>query len=80
MFPSYAPWSSVTKSFSLVRRTFLQTEGLPFAEVLSEEEIEAAFVAENAGYATDNDHIYTPGVTLWAWLSLMRNTASSTGK
>ena len=47
MFSSYSTWGVVTKSFSLVQNAFLQTEGLPFADVLSEEEIREAFVAEN---------------------------------
>ena len=69
MFSSYSTWGVVTKSFSLVQNAFLQTEGLPFADVLSEEEIREAFVAENACFAEDEGDIYTPGVTLWAWLS-----------
>ena len=69
MFSSYSAWSVVTKSFSLLQHAFLQTTGLPFADVLPEEEIEAAFVAENACFAEDEGDIYTPGLTLWAWLS-----------
>lgn len=69
MFSSYSAWGVVTKAFSLVQNAFLQTEGLPFAEVLPEAEVEAAFVAENACFAADKGDIYTPGLTLWAWLS-----------
>ena len=69
MFSSYSPRGVFTKSFRLVQNAFLQAEGLPFADVLPEEEIRAAFAAENAGFAQDEGHIYTPGVTLWAWLS-----------
>lgn len=69
MFSSYSRWGVVTKSFSLVQNAFLQHEGLPFGDVLPEEEIRAAFAAENACFAEDEGDIYTPGVTLWAWLS-----------
>ena len=63
------PRSASTKSFQLLQNAFLQSEGLPFADVLSEEEIREAFVAANACFAQDEDDIYTPAVTLWAWLS-----------
>jgi hypothetical protein len=69
MFSSYHRGQNLTKSFRLVQNAFLQTEGLPFADVLPEAEIQAAFAAENAGFAADEGDLYTPGVTLWAWLS-----------
>lgn len=59
-------------SFQPIYRSFLQHQGLPFAEVLSEETI--ARVAEEAGVpladtVADADMVYTPTVTLWAFLS-----------
>ena len=42
---------------------------MPFRDVLTEEEIQAAFVAENACFGEDEDDIYTPALTLWGWLS-----------
>jgi hypothetical protein len=69
MFSSYTPGGAFTKSFQLVQNAFLQSEGLPFADVLPEEEIREAFLAANACFAQDEDDIYTPAVTLWAWLS-----------
>jgi putative transposase len=69
MFSSYSPQRVSAKSFSLVRNAFLQSEGLPFGEVLSAEEIAAEFAAADAGFAADEGDIYTPTVTLWAWLS-----------
>ncbi len=69
MSSSYTPGGAFTKSFQLLQNAFLQSEGLPFADVLSEEEIREAFVAANACFAQDEDDIYTPAVTLWAWLS-----------
>jgi putative transposase len=69
MFSSYTPPSPASKSFSFIAGAFLQSDGLPFAEVLTEEEIEATFAEENVSFAKQEDDIYTPAVTLWAWLS-----------
>jgi hypothetical protein len=57
------------QSFGLVRNAFLQAEGLPFADVLDEETLAAAFAAEEVSFAEDEGDIYTPAVTLWAFLS-----------
>jgi hypothetical protein len=52
-------------SFQPLHRSFLQHEGLPFADVLSEESI--ARVAEDAGIplsdaGAEGDVVYTPAV------------------
>lgn len=53
-----------------VLTSFLQHDGLPFADVLPAEDIEAAFEAEGASFAAgQDDAVYTPDVTLWAFLS-----------
>jgi len=57
------------QSFTLVRQAFLQADGLPFADVLDEEEIREAFEAEDIHFAHGKDGIYTPSLTLWAFLS-----------
>ena len=69
MSSSYSSNGVGTKSFSLVQNAFLQAEGLPFRDVLPEAEIEAAFAAENACFAQDEGDVFTPAVTLWAFLS-----------
>jgi putative transposase len=69
MFSSYPAAGVGTKSFSLVENAFLQSEGLPFAEVLPAAEIEAVFAEEKVSFAEDEDDVYTPALTLWAWLS-----------
>jgi hypothetical protein len=53
----------------VVLDSFLQRPGLPFADVLPEEQIQAAFEEEEGVFAQDEDAIYTPAVTLWAFLS-----------
>ena len=61
--------------FDLVARSFLAQPGLPLADALPEERISQAFAAEGidfGGSADDqNGVIYTPAVTLWAFLSQM---------
>jgi len=53
----------------LILKSFLQRPGLPFADVLPEVAIQRAFDDENASFADDEDAVYTPAVTLWAFLS-----------
>jgi hypothetical protein len=48
--------------------SFLQHDGLPFADALPEEQIQRAFAAA-ATFADDDEAVYTPSVTLWAFLS-----------
>lgn len=55
--------------FRLMLRSFLQHQGLPFAEALSEETIRQAFADENVNFAQDEGDVYTPPLTLWAFLS-----------
>jgi putative transposase len=55
--------------FRLVLASFLQQPGLPFSDVLSEETIQKTFDDEDASFAHDEDAVYTPAVTLWAFLS-----------
>jgi len=60
-----------SRRFQLVRSSFMQDEGLPFADVLPEEHIQAVFDAEGVQFAQAEEDVYTPAVTLWAFLSQM---------
>ncbi len=60
---------SLPKRFRLVLASFLQRPGLPFADVLKEDAIEKAFDDEDAMFADEEDAVYTPAITLWAFLS-----------
>jgi hypothetical protein len=58
--------------FRPVLTAFWQADGLPFADVLSEDTIQQAFAG--AGLPTppddpDDPTVYTPALTLWAFLS-----------
>lgn len=59
--------------FALVTRSFLAQSGLPFADALPEQRITEIFAEEGLDFAGDDvdDAIYTPAVTLWAFLSQM---------
>ncbi len=60
---------SVPQRFRLILRSVLQTDGLPFADVLGEQEIQDAFDEHNVAFAQEEDGVYSPAVTLWAFLS-----------
>ena len=55
--------------FRLVLASVLQPSGLPFSDVLTEDEIEEAFDEEEAWFAQEDGDVFTPPVTLWAFLS-----------
>lgn len=59
------------RQFRVLLDSLLQTPGLPFADALPEEVIEAAFEEEGALFAQEDDAVYTPATTLWAFLSQM---------
>ncbi len=51
---------------AILREKFAQSIGLPFAEILTESEIEQALEDEGVTY---RKRLFCPIVTLWAWLS-----------
>ena len=55
--------------FRLVLLSVLQASGLPFSDVLSEDEIQSAFDEHNVSFGQEDGDVYTPAVTLWAFLS-----------
>jgi hypothetical protein len=60
---------TLPRRFRLVQQSFLQHDGLAFADVLPEEDIQAAFDEQGVNFAQDDDGVYTPQITLWAFLS-----------
>ena len=60
---------SLARRFQLVLASFQQRDGLPFADVLRESQIESAFAEEGAAFAQAEEDVYTPALTLWAFLS-----------
>ena len=55
--------------FRVALSSFMQHGGLPFAEVLPEERIQQAFDDAGVNFAQGENDVYTPAVTLWAFLS-----------
>jgi hypothetical protein len=56
-------------TFAALFRAFAQGDGLPFADLLPEEDIQQACAEEGVDFGQGADDIYTPAVTLWAFLS-----------
>jgi len=74
----YHGCKTLPRRFRLVLASFLQRDGLPFSNVLPEEEIERAFEEEGVPLWSgdeEEDAVYTPPVTLWAFLSQMLHKA-----
>jgi len=67
--PFYRHSPLLPQRFRLILDSFLQRPGLPFADVLPECAIEKAFEDQDATFADDENAVYTPAVTLWAFLS-----------
>lgn len=63
----------IARPFDIVRSSFLQDDGQHFAQALPEERIAKVFAEEGADFANDEEHVFTPAVTLWAWLSQVLN-------
>jgi putative transposase len=55
--------------FCLVLGSFLRKPGLPFADVLPAKRIETVWEEEGVCFAEGDADVYTPPVTLWAFLS-----------
>ena len=60
---------NLSRRFQLVLTSFLQAPDLPFAEGLPEERIQQACQEHGVSFAEEEDEVYTPAITLWAFLS-----------
>ena len=65
--------SASERAFERVRRSLLQRDGLPFADVLTASRLAEVFATAGVEFpdADDPDVVYSPAVTLWAFLSQM---------
>jgi hypothetical protein len=66
--PFYPP-SSPTTSFQAALAPFLQDQGLPFAEILTAQDIQQACAAEGVCFGSAARSIFTPALVIWAFLS-----------
>jgi DDE family transposase len=64
-------------TFGTVLRSFASADGLPFADALSEEDINQACKEEGVDFANGPDDVYTPAVTLWAFLAQCLSASKS---
>ena len=55
--------------FENVLAPFCQAEGLPFADVLTADDIAQAFAAEQVAFGQAAHSFWTPALTLWTFLS-----------
>ena len=62
---------------AILRQKFAQSIGLPFAEILTESEIEQALQDEGVTY---RKRLFCPIVTLWAWISQVLDADKSCKK
>jgi hypothetical protein len=56
-------------TFASLARSFAQGPGLPFAEALPEELIDRFAAEEEVDFGNQADAVYTPAITLWAFLA-----------
>jgi hypothetical protein len=54
--------------FTTIVSSYAQDEGLPFASVLTEEQIQQAADAEGIAFGAGANDVYTPAVTLWGFV------------
>src|SRR6266404_5363071 len=64
-------------TFATVLRSFGSAGGLPFAEALTEQDIDKACADEGISFADAPDAVYTPAVTLWAFLAQCLSASKS---
>jgi hypothetical protein len=64
-------------SFEQALAPFLTAEGLPFADVLPAAEVAQAFADEGVTFGATAKSVFTPALTLWAFLSQVVEEAKS---
>jgi putative transposase len=65
----YSSCRGLPQCFRLILSSFMQRDDLAFASVLPEAAIEQAFADAEVDFAPFEDDVYTPALTLWAFLS-----------
>jgi Transposase DDE domain len=64
-------------TFATLLRSFGLDPGLPFADLLPEDFVEDVAEQEGVHFAAGADDVYTPAVTLWAWLAQCLSASKS---
>ena len=68
---------SSARAFSAIRKSFQVTDDTSFGGVLTERDIEKAFEDAECEFGRRADAVFTPAVTLWAFLSQMLFTGAA---
>ncbi|MDB4614608.1 IS4 family transposase [bacterium] len=58
-----------SRNFDLIKDSMLQSDELPLAEVLADNQWQDIFDAYEIDFGSDEEAIYTPAITLWALIS-----------
>jgi Transposase DDE domain len=64
-------------NFATVLHSFGAAEGMPFADVLTAQDIQKACADEGVCFGDGDDDVYTPAVTLWAFLAQCLSASKS---
>ena len=64
-------------TFATVLRSFASGDGLAFGDVLTEADIQQACDAEGVHFGQGEQHVYSPAVTLWAFLAQCLSASKS---
>jgi hypothetical protein len=67
--PFYQRTNPFPQRFRFVLSSFMQHADLPFKDALPEEKVQQAFDEEGGVFAQGEQDVYTPAITLWAFLS-----------
>jgi hypothetical protein len=59
---------SLGSRFTALLHSYAQDDGLPFASVLTEDDVQRAADAEGVSFGNQDDDVYTPTVTLWGFI------------
>jgi len=59
---------SLSYRFRLLLCSLQQSDSLPFSDALTEEQIEAAFDEQGVPWQRDDEEVFTPSMTLWAFV------------
>ena len=63
------PTAFHASSFSIFKRSLMQTDALPLNDVVDDSLFEEAFQEHGIDFGGDDDAVYTPAITLWALIS-----------
>jgi hypothetical protein len=67
--PLYNKAAKPRTQFSLLHRSLLSSEELPFRSLVTDQRVAEIFAEEGVDFGQTEDAVYTPAITLWGLLS-----------